>query len=78
VLVRTAGPGEVKRLGDEPVVVVFASGDGMIEVAAKSGDRELVIGSFEQHAADDPSATPSDGSASRANFAPGQGSTGYV
>jgi hypothetical protein len=45
---RTARPGEVKRLGDEPVVIGFASGDAMIEVAAKIEDRDLVTGSFEQ------------------------------
>lgn|SRR5512132_2647754 len=45
---RTARPGEVKRLGDEPVVIGFASGDGMIEVAAEAAHRDLVTGSFEQ------------------------------
>jgi hypothetical protein len=44
---RTARPGEVKRLGDEPVVVGFASGDSMIEVAARIPDRDLVSGPFE-------------------------------
>jgi hypothetical protein len=41
---RTASPGEVRRLGDEPVVIGFASGDSMIEVAAKIGHRALVAG----------------------------------
>jgi hypothetical protein len=41
---RTARPGEVKRLGDEPVVIGFASGDDMIEVAAKVEDRDWVTG----------------------------------
>jgi hypothetical protein len=44
--VRTARPGEVKRLGDEPVVIGFNSGDAMIEVAAKIEDRDRVIGSL--------------------------------
>ena len=57
--VRAARPGEVKRLGDEPVVVGFASGDAMIEVAAEAAHRELVTGSFKQPNAVDPSATPS-------------------
>jgi hypothetical protein len=56
--VRTADPGELKRLGDEPVVVGFASGDAMIEVAAEAAHRDLVTGSFEQLNAVDPSATP--------------------
>jgi hypothetical protein len=41
---RTARPGEVKRLGDEPVVIGFASGDTMIEVAVRVEDRALVAG----------------------------------
>jgi hypothetical protein len=41
---RTARPGEVKRLGDKPVVIGFASGDGMIEVAARVEHRTLVAG----------------------------------
>lgn len=41
---RTARPGEVKRLGDEPVVVGFDSGDDMIEVAARVEHRALVAG----------------------------------
>ena len=57
--VRTARPGEVKRLGDEPVVVGFASGDGMIEVAAKIAERDQVTGPFEQPDVVDPSGTPS-------------------
>jgi hypothetical protein len=43
---RAARPGEVKRLGDDPIVIGFASGDAMIEVAAKSEDRDRVIGSL--------------------------------
>ena len=44
--VRTAGSGEVKRLGDEPVVVGFASGDATIEVAARAEHRALMAGPF--------------------------------
>jgi hypothetical protein len=43
---RMARPGEVKRLGDDPVVIGFASGDDVIEVAAKTEDRDRVIGSL--------------------------------
>ena len=41
---RKARPGEVKRLGDEPVVIGFASDDATIEVAAKAEHRALVHG----------------------------------
>ena len=57
--VRTARPGEVKRLGDEPVVIGFASGDARIEIAAKIAERDLVTGPFEQPNVVDPSATTS-------------------
>ena len=43
---RTARPGEVKRLGDEPVVVGFASDGAMFEVAAETEDRDRVTGSL--------------------------------
>jgi hypothetical protein len=36
----------VKRLGDNPVVVEFASGGATIEVAARAGHRALVTGSL--------------------------------
>ena len=38
--------GEVKRLGDEPVVVEFASDGTRIEVAARAEHRALVAGPF--------------------------------
>ena len=43
---RPARPGDVTRLGDEPVVMGFASGDAVIEVAAKTEDRDRVVGSL--------------------------------
>jgi hypothetical protein len=43
---RTALPREVKRLGHDPVLIGFASGDNVIEVAAKTEDRDRVIGSL--------------------------------
>jgi hypothetical protein len=36
--------GGVKRLGDKPVVIEFASGAAKIEVAARAGHRALVSG----------------------------------
>lgn len=43
---RQAADGEVKRLGDSPVVIELASGDATIEVAAKAEHRALVTGPF--------------------------------
>jgi hypothetical protein len=52
---RTARPGEVKRLGDDPAVIGFAAGDAMIEVAAKVEQRAMVTGPFTTS----PTSTPS-------------------
>jgi hypothetical protein len=41
---RQARAGEVKRLGDNPVVIEFASDGAKIEVAAKAEHRALVTG----------------------------------
>jgi hypothetical protein len=41
---RPARPGEVKRLGDTPVVFALVCDDATIEVAAKPEHRALVIG----------------------------------
>jgi hypothetical protein len=41
---RPARSGAVKRLGDEPAVLAFASDDATIEVAAKAEHRVLVTG----------------------------------
>jgi hypothetical protein len=41
---RRARPGEVKRLGESPVVVELDSGGARIEVAARAEQRTLVIG----------------------------------
>jgi Protein of unknown function (DUF2550) len=38
--------GEVKRLGDDPIVFEFVSDDARVEVAAGAGVRELVMGSL--------------------------------
>jgi hypothetical protein len=39
-----AHAGGVKRLGDNPVVIEFASGRARIEVAARAGHRDLAAG----------------------------------
>jgi hypothetical protein len=38
-----AGPNEVKRLGDHPVVVRVTTGDATAEIAVRGDDRELVL-----------------------------------
>ncbi|HYI35285.1 MAG TPA: DUF2550 family protein [Thermoleophilaceae bacterium] len=39
---RPAAPGEVKRLGDQPVVVTLASGTASVQIAAHHEDRDLL------------------------------------
>jgi hypothetical protein len=43
---RPARPGEVKRLGDIPVVGRFTIGSATVEVAGRDSDRDLVLGPF--------------------------------
>ena len=43
----SARPGEVKRLGDNPVVIEFESNGARIEVAARAEQRALAIGPLE-------------------------------
>jgi len=43
---RRAEDGEIKRLGDEPTVVVFVSGDARIEVATSAKSESLATGPF--------------------------------
>jgi hypothetical protein len=45
---RPARPDEIKRLGDEPVVIQLAMGDATVEVAASHDDRERLLGPYEQ------------------------------
>ena len=41
---RAAAPGEVKRLGDQPVVITLASGTATVEIAAHQEDRDHLAG----------------------------------
>ena len=41
---RTAVAGEVKRLGDHPIVVAFSSGPTRVEIAASGEQRDLLVG----------------------------------
>ena len=43
---RSAGAGELKRLGDAPIVVDLCAGDAAIEVAARAESRARVAGLF--------------------------------
>jgi hypothetical protein len=43
---RPAVPGEVKRLGDHPIVVRLRVGDATVEVAAHDDESELLLGPY--------------------------------
>ena len=43
---RAARPDEVKRVGDDPIVVKLRIGEATIEVAASSDDIDLVLGPY--------------------------------
>ena len=56
---RPARPDEVKRLGDHPGVIRVTAGGGTVEVAAKAGDTELLLGPYLKFA--DATAAASEG-----------------
>jgi hypothetical protein len=43
---RPAGPDEVKRLGDAPVVIELATGHATVEIAASGEQRDLLRGPY--------------------------------
>ena len=43
---RTAVPGEVKRLGDNPTVIRLRVGSAAVEVATKAEGKERLLGPF--------------------------------
>jgi hypothetical protein len=43
---RSASPEELKRLGDDPVVIELTTGMATIELAASGEDRELLLGPY--------------------------------
>ena len=45
---RSADPGEVKRLGDHPVVVQLRAGSATVEVAAQGAGSEQLLGPYHQ------------------------------
>jgi hypothetical protein len=44
---RSAAPTELKRLGDDPLVVELTTGATTLEVAARDADRDLLRGPYE-------------------------------
>src|SRR3954451_4482090 len=45
---RSADPGEVKRLGDDPLVVQLRAGSATVEVAAQGAGSEQLLGPYHQ------------------------------
>ena len=68
---RPAGPDEVKRLGDHPVVVQVRTGSATVEVAAHDEESEQLLGPFRESVAvrRDPSAPPEHSSQAASNGA---------
>ena len=48
---RPAGPDEVKRLGDHPVIAQLRTGSATVEVAAHGGESEQLLGPFRESVA---------------------------
>jgi len=48
---RPAGPDEVKRLGDHPVIVQLKAGSATLEVAAHDEQREQLLGPYRESVA---------------------------
>jgi hypothetical protein len=63
---RAAGPGEVKRLGDHPVIVQLRTESATVEVAAHDGEIEQLLGPFRESVAVTPDASAPPGPSSRA------------
>jgi hypothetical protein len=55
---RPAGSGEVKRLGEHPMVIRVRAGRATVEVAADAGDREQLLGPYRVPAGTSGSAMP--------------------
>ena len=45
---RTGAPGEVKRLGDGPVVVAITAGGASVEIAARGEHRDRLFGPYRE------------------------------
>jgi Protein of unknown function (DUF2550) len=43
---RPAGPGDVKRLGDDPIVIQITTGAATVEIAARGQHRDLLRGPY--------------------------------
>jgi Protein of unknown function (DUF2550) len=55
---RSATSGEVKRLGDEPIVVALTTGGARIEAAARGAHRARLLGPYSEYDADNVAAHP--------------------
>jgi Protein of unknown function (DUF2550) len=51
---RSATPGELKRLGDDPVVIDLTTGTATVEVAAAREDRDLLRGPYDSSGRPEP------------------------
>ena len=48
---RPARPGEIKRLGDHPVVARLRTGNATVDLAARNDDGELLVGPYQERPA---------------------------
>jgi hypothetical protein len=48
---RPARPGEIKRLGEHPVVARLRTGNATVDLAARNDDGELLLGPYQERAA---------------------------
>jgi Protein of unknown function (DUF2550) len=64
--VRAAEDGEIKRMGDDPVVLELAAGDVVIQVATRGEDRDAALGPYGVRARDAPGSAVSASSTASA------------
>jgi hypothetical protein len=50
---RTGAPGEMKRLGDAPIVIALTVGGARVEVAASCEHRDRLLGPYREHVPDE-------------------------
>ena len=51
---RSESSDQIKRLGDEPVVIGLRAGDAVVEIAGSADDRALLLGPYEQSSSPPP------------------------
>jgi Protein of unknown function (DUF2550) len=67
---RAAKPGEVKRLGDSPLVVELSTNGATVQIAAKKEHRALAVGPFMGQAAGVPPVPPPPSAGGRTQTIP--------